>query len=366
VESYRAFKFPFPSDIEGIKVMDFELATGNTYTFADETGDTGVTLKVIDRTGDGYNEVEVKRLPFAPLNPEFPPFKAPRILPVRFDISQFGILSMMADLRIDVHGLDSYGIDPNVLTIYYRPFADSGLFIPLETLYNPAKDQIQTVMFGFGEFVVGYPDVADASLPPLLNQPESLEVKDFMTPHPSLAEVNEVYAVNQDQAIVLSWNPQGLASSYQLEIALDSDFTQFVKQEGYLVQANYNFTDAQLNTPYFWRVASENTTGTSAWATGAFTTEPPQLTVVYPNGGESIKKGATIFIQWQDNLTEDVTMALLKGDVVVETIATVPSHGALEWELSLTLAPGDDYAMQIQSTMDADIMDISDNPFTVQ
>jgi hypothetical protein len=363
VESYRAYRLPFPAEVEGIEVMEFELATGNTYRFAYGGDDTGVTIKVINRVGDGYNEVVVNRMPYAPLNPEFPG-KAPRVLPVRFTVSQYGIQAITGQIMFDAAPLE-YD-DPNTLTVYYRALPDAGLFIPLATTYNPATEQVRASMFGFGEFVLGYPDVADVPFTPLLNEPESAHVKDYMTPYPPKVEPSRDYTVNQELPIRLSWSPVGLATAYGLQISTDPNFAVLDVNEIYLTEARYTFGSADGDTTYYWRVNTLNDGGISDWATGSFTTVPPMIRVTAPNGGESFKRGTTVYIRWQDNLDEDVAIELVKGGVPMETLDTVASNGAVAWEVSLTLQPGDDYAVRIKSTTDKALADASDANFTVR
>ncbi|MDH4158594.1 MAG: aryl-sulfate sulfotransferase, partial [candidate division Zixibacteria bacterium] len=82
VESYRAFRFPYPPSSQAIEDIESEVAAGNTYVF----DDTGVAIEVIDLTGDVSNEVKVTREPYAPVYPEFAD-KAPRVLQVRVKVA---------------------------------------------------------------------------------------------------------------------------------------------------------------------------------------------------------------------------------------------------------------------------------------
>jgi hypothetical protein len=166
--------------------------------------------------------------------------------------------------------------------------------------------------------------------------------------------------------IRLSWSPVGLATAYGLQISTDPNFTVLDVNEIYRTDARYTFGAANANTPYYWRVSTLNDGGISDWATGSFTTVPPMIRVTAPNGGESFKRGTTVYIRWQDNLDEDVAIELVKGGVPMETLDTVASNGAVAWEVSLTLQPGDDYAVRIKSTTDKALADASDANFTVR
>ena len=88
--------------------------------------------------------------------------------------------------------------------------------------------------------------------------------------------------------------------------------------------------------------------------------------VTVPNGGEAWKKGLSYFVQWKDNLSEDVVIELYKGTSLVETIGTVLSDRAYKWEVNLNLEPGNDYSIRIKSATDGTIGDQSDATFSIE
>lgn len=363
VESYRAFRLPFPAKVTGIAVTEFELAAGNTYTFANDQHDTGVTLKVFDRIGDGYNELTVKRVPFAPLYPRFPG-EAPRVLPVRLVLSQYGIRSIDAEVRFDANSLD-FG-RPETLTVYYRQYPDSGLFIPLETTYNPATQRVTAGTRGFGEFVLGYPDTEEVPLAPLLYEPRSPQAVDFMTNHPQRIEPDREYTVNQSLPVSLAWSPVGFAHFYHLQVSRDPNFAVLVVDDETLMETRYRLETVEPHTVYYWRVSTFNYGGAGDWSIGSFTTVPPTIAVLEPNGGETLQRGLEYFIEWNDNIDEDVTIELLKGETLVERIAAAPSNGAYAWEVGLHLEPGDDYTLTIRSSADPTVGDQSETAFSIE
>ncbi len=363
VESYRAFRLPFPGHVRGIEVTEYELATGNTYVFADDGGDTGVTIKVIDRTGDGYNEVTVQRMPFSPLYPEFPG-KAPRLLPLRFTVSQHGILSISAEIAFDASSLDF--AEPEALTVYYRRYPDSGLFLPLATTYNPATQRVRALVSGVGEFVLGYPDVADVPFAPLLHEPRSLRVMDFMANHPESLRADRDYTVNQTLPVSLSWSPAGFARFYHLQVSRDPDFAVLDADDDSLVEARYVLETVEPDAVYHWRVNTYNYGGVGEWSYGSFATVEPAIQLVAPNGGETLSRGLEYFVRWTDNLDEDVEIELYKDHVLVQSIGVAPSDGAYAWEVGLNLEPADDYTIRIKSTVNGTLADTSDGTFTVE
>jgi hypothetical protein len=365
VGSYRAFRFPYPPQSQAIEHTEYELATGNTYVF----GDTGVTIKVISG-GGGYNEVTVTREPYAPVYPVFSG-KAPRALPVRVGMTESEIPSMTAEVSFDA---ESFGFidnlcfsDPCDLTVYHREVPGYGLFVPLPTNYNWVTKKLRATMTQFGEFIFCFPDVYDVPYPPLLNEPESYRgVQEYMVIAPPLSEPNTVYSVNQELPISLSWSPKGFARWSHLQVATDANFTSLVVNESWMTESRYTWSDAADNMTYYYRVKIKiSDFSDSDWSAGSFRTVPPMVEVTAPNGGEEWNRGLPYFIQWNDNITEDIIIELYKGDTLVQTIGTVPSDRAYEWEVGLALEPGCDYSIKVKSSTNGTLFDDSDGTFSI-
>jgi len=364
VGSYRAFRFPYPPQSQAIEHTEYELATGNTYVF----GDTGVTIKVISG-GGGYNEVTVTREPYAPVNPVFSA-KAPRALPVRVKMTESEIPSMTAQLSFDAESfgfVDSFCFnDPCDLTVYHRQTPGYGLFVPLSTNYNWVTKQLRATMTQFGEFIFCYSDIEDVPYAPMLLEPESYRgIQEYMVIAPPLAEPNKVYSVNQELPISLSWTPKGFAHWHHLQVATDAGFTTLVVDSSWMTESRYTWSSAGPNTTYYYRAKITNYGGDSEWSTGSFATVPPMLEVTVPNGGENWRRGLDYFIKWNDNLAEDVVIELYKDDMLVETIGTVPSDRAYEWEVGLALEPGCDYSIKVKSSTNGALFDMSNDAFSI-
>jgi len=364
IESYRAFRFVWPPKSQAIEFIEFELATGNTYIFADNDVNTGVTLEVLSG-GGGYNEVTVTREPYAPVYPVFPG-KAPRVLPVRVTVDEYNVGSMTADILFDVNSFDFeeslFFDDPCDLTVYYRPNPGQGLFIPLLTNYNPVTKQLQATMTQFGEFIFCFADVEDVPYLPVLCTPENYRgVQEYEVIAPLKAELNTIYTVNQERDILLSWSPKGLARWYHIQVATDANFTNLEVDEDYLIEARYIWDTSEPNTTYYYRVNTTNEGGTSEWSAGSFATVPPMIEVTVPTAGENWKRGVKYFIKWKDNITENAVIELYKDDMLVQTIGTVPSDRAYQWQVGLGLTIGCDYSIKIKSSTNGALFDVSEN-----
>ena len=81
--------------------------------------------------------------------------------------------------------------------------------------------------YDLGEFIFGYPDVADVAYAPILAAVENyrgVQLYDVVGPLPASPGTN--YSVNQELPVCLAWSPQGLAGSYHLQVATNADFDE--------------------------------------------------------------------------------------------------------------------------------------------
>jgi len=343
VESYRAFRLPLPTGIKGTSVIAQFVGIGDT-RFRDSKVDTGVTIRVNSYTGSGYNAMGVRRWPLAPLYPTFEG-RAPRVLPVRVRVGASGITSIDGRISFDAASFELE--DPDTLTIYHRDPDEPEPFIALETSYNPATNQLRADMTEFGEFIIGKPDVEHVALAPILIAPECAGT------------------VNETLPAALDWTPRGFVNCYHVQVATDPAFNTLVVDEMEVRDTPYLVEALEAGTTYYWRVSTINDAGPSEWSQASFTMVPPMVQVTVPNGAEEWQRGMEYFIQWDDNLAEDVAIELHKGGALVRTIATAPSTGAYKWEADLTLEPGQDYSIRIKSTTDEAMADVSDAVFTI-
>ena len=341
--SYTRVLWPLENNYVNVTLR--ELVNGNTYVFSSGTNVTGVTLQPTGITGESYNALTVSRQPFAPVLPRFLT-KAPRVVPVRLQLSENQISDIAAQLSFDVN---SFGLtDPANTTVYYRQTPGEGLFVALPTAYNWVTHQLQSEMSGFGEFIFGIPDLAEVPYPPLLIAPA------------------QDAAVNQELPVTFFWTPKGFAAEYQLQVSTDAGFSTLLVDQAGLTETRYTLPAVAANTRYYWRVNTLNDGGLGDWSTNSFTTVPPMVQITVPNGGEAWQVGLPSIIQWKANIAEPIALDLYKGGVFVKTIATnVARIPAYTWQVDLTLTTGDDYAIKIRSTTNSALFDLSDGPFSI-
>jgi hypothetical protein len=342
VESYRAFRLPLPASITGIGVVKQYVGIGENQ-FKQGGIDTGITIRINSYTGSGYNVMGVLRVPLAPLYPTFED-RAPDVLAVRVQVGSNGINTINSRIYFDAVSFNlKY---PDILTIYHRNSQQSP-FKPLLTSYNSEIGMLMADMTAFGEFIIGKHDLEHIALPPILIAPETEGM------------------VNEELPVVLDWTPRGFVNTYHLQVSTDAEFSTMLVDDPNLKETPYLLKTVEPNTTYYWRVCTINEAGPSEWSEDFFETVPPTIQVKVPNGGEKWQRGIEYFIQWDDNLAEDVMIELYKGDTWLQTIDTVPSTGAYKWKVKFTFEPGEDYTIQIRSTEDEIITDTGDATFTI-
>jgi len=81
-------------------------------------------------------------------------------------------------------------------------------------------------------------------------------------------------ATNQSVSSGLSWSASSGATSFILQVSLNSSFTSFVYNQSGLTSLNQQVTGLSAQTLYYWRVGATNDYGTSGWSnTWSFTTQ---------------------------------------------------------------------------------------------
>ncbi|MFC1569683.1 arylsulfotransferase family protein [bacterium] len=346
--SYRVLRYPYDGGKPDAKVVVFEVQEGNTYEFVDDgnthefVGDDvilGLTVTLLEKPGFGYNEMIGYRYNYGPSEPDFPE-QAPMVVPMRFVLDQFAIDQLRLEMSFDAEFLKLN--NPDQITIYYRMFEGRNMFFPLETTYNPVTKELKAVVrrtgLGsddeIGEFIFTYPVESSKMLPPILNTPVSQN------------------PINQNNPVELSWSARGYANYYDLQVAKDSLFITLIVDEFDLMEGVYTLSDLDPETQYFWRIRASTDLDTSDWTAASFITGAPFIEITSPVAENVWSVGLKYFIEWNDNLEEDVIIQLFNNDELNSIIDTVESIGAYRWEVPFNLPLGDQYEIRIQSLVD--------------
>jgi hypothetical protein len=92
------------------------------------------------------------------------------------------------------------------------------------------------------------------------------------------------------------------------------------------------------------------------------------IKVLYPNGGEVLKTGASIQIKWQSqDLKGKVVIVLYKKGIKHEVISNqTDNSGMFPWKIPQNLPEGNDYRVRIRAVEDLAVNDFSDRDFTIK
>jgi Arylsulfotransferase (ASST)/Ser-Thr-rich glycosyl-phosphatidyl-inositol-anchored membrane family/Divergent InlB B-repeat domain len=326
-----------------------DIASGQTYN----SPDMGVSVTVSDLTSAAVNALVVERHLDAVRFPQFSG-QAPQVVMEHIVLSGSNIVALQAELDLKLpdtsYVFDTPTIhDPAQMVVYQRLTPGQGQFAALPTAYDAGTQTLRVTTTQMGEFIFAYPDLAETPYVPAILSP---------------ADQSEV---DQAEPITLSWAPQGLVGSFDLQAATNAGFTNLVLNTNGLGSGSYVLQNPSPNTQYFWRVRGVNQGGTSDWASASFTTVPPLLQLTYPAGGEVWQRFQVVTIRWVGNISENVALDIYKGGVSNRTfVASTPDTGSYTWTVGQFQAfpVGSDYTMKIRSTTNPALYNFSP-PFSL-
>ncbi len=123
-------------------------------------------------------------------------------------------------------------------------------------------------------------------------------------------------AVDVPKTVNMQWGAAQGATTYRLQVYLDSNFATKVVDDSTLSVTNKNVTLSNL-AHYYWRVIGKNTSGWGAWsAIHQFTTviaAPSTPTLQLPASG-SVNQPLTVQLQWSTSPTATSYMVLISTD----------------------------------------------------
>ena len=127
-------------------------------------------------------------------------------------------------------------------------------------------------------------------------------------------------------------------------------------------QTGYTFTPSYRD--FSGHMTELNFTGTPV--------VPPGITLVTPNGGESLKVGTPYAVTWNYTGTpgSKVKIELLRSGAPISTITTKASigtagKGTYNWKPSRSLTPGGYYRLRVTSTTNGSVTDTSEGNFSI-
>ena len=326
-----------------------EMQAGQTY----EAPQAGVAVTVRSLTGAANNTLVVQRHLDAVRFAQFAG-PAPQVLMEHVVLWASNLASVEATLDLSLpdtsQAFDTPMIhDPGQVAVYQRAAPGQGQFTALPTTYDADTGKVRVTTTPLGEFIFAYPDVSGTPSVPVIVSP------------------TDQSQISQSQAVTLTWRPQGLVGSFDLQLATGDGFASLVLDTNGLGGNSLTLQNLLPNTPYFWRVRAANQGATSGWASASFTVVAPVIQVTVPAGGEVWQRFQAVTIRWTDNLSENVAIDLYKGGVSNRTMsASTASTGSYSWTVGQyqAIPPGSDYTIKVRSTSNPSVFDFSE-PFSI-
>lgn len=301
--TYRAYKFPYPTQMPEAFVTKDNIAPQNEYDFVDGNQKTATKIYVESVTPANGGKIIVKRYKYAPMNPDFPK-PSPIVLPYRITVKGENITSINFNLFFDVRMFPRIR-DANQFRVYFRPTEGQGKFNPIPTKFNKETNTLTINVTEFGEFVFGRDDFT-----PILTIPK-------------LFEPSNGQELNNSKPIDLRWSIDGLIEKSHLQVASDPDFKNILIDKPELTELIYKMLPPYNFPTYYWRVRSNiSQLGSSDWSeTFSFSPIQPYLAIKYPNGGEVLfKDDLSKIIRWYDVAYEPVKIELFRNGSYFITI----------------------------------------------
>jgi PKD repeat protein len=132
-------------------------------------------------------------------------------------------------------------------------------------------------------------------------------------------------------------------------------------------------TGLASGSDYRVRVTSVSDPAISGISNGFFSITSPapsaSITVTAPNGGESWVAGTKHWISWTSSGSAGsyVTIELLKGDIVIQTIvSSTKNNGGYKWTVPKGLVTGTDYRVRVTSVTNPAVTDTGNGDFTIR
>ncbi len=346
--SYRAQKVELPACKPVVEVSLFEMLEGNTYIFNDKKDTTNVKILFEKLDAFMYNMLTVKKFDCTPVNMEFET-EAPVILPVRYVLNPQLIYSSETEVGFALKELPPYE-NAEKLVVYFRPVADSGVFKKLPTKLDKNENRLVANCTDFGEFIFGFEREATKILPPKPMQPAN----------------NKVFANNSP--VKISWSSTGRYDKFRMQIATDDKFENIVKDSLTITTPIIRNFAAENNKKYFWRTKTMYRELESEWSeTRNFSFSEPYLKMVYPNGGENLTKDSTYVFRWDTNVSDSVSIFLMKDDkveaIVKENLQSFSN--AFAYKIPKTITADTRYKLVVSSTKSDALLTESENFFTI-
>jgi len=130
----------------------------------------------------------------------------------------------------------------------------------------------------------------------------------------------------------------------------------FVRSISNSISSNGNFnwtvpSNVAEGSNYRIKITSLNNNSLFDFSDDFSITSPNYISVTYPNLNELWEPGSTYTIQWQDNISENVSISLYQNNTYITSIVgSTASNGTYTWTVPSVLSLGNNFKIRINST----------------
>ncbi|MFA6598642.1 MAG: aryl-sulfate sulfotransferase [Ignavibacteriaceae bacterium] len=344
---YRAYKYPWISQTPDASITINEILEGNTYKYSNSSVSTGIkiTFKQLSTTSIYCSSI-CNKYNYSPTKPVFID-TAPILAPHYFSFMGQEITSFSGEVHVDLNKFPGISV-PSKTQVYVKQLYGE-VFIPLATSYDSAKNELVFNTNVFGEFAFGVPQSV-STLAPVPFSPKDQQI------------------VNGESSINLLWGTKGTVQTYNLQVSIDSTFSNPVIDIKNLTTTSYTLSSMTNNAEYFWRVNNSNSAGISEWSTvNKFYTASPYINITSPNGSENVYVDSIYIIRWQSNVNDKFNIDLIKDNssVVVIADSITSNTNAFMWEVPSSIQIDSLYKIRITSIDHVNLIDTSEHTFSI-
>lgn len=173
--------------------------------------------------------------------------------------------------------------------------------------------------------------------------------------------------------VPITWTHTGNpGANVKIELYSGSTLSATIAASMPLSAGTYSWTipaGQAIGSNYTVKITSATDNTISDTSNSPFSITGPSITVIAPNGGETLLRGAVVPIRWSytGNPGAKVKIQLYKGATLSRTISTgtALSAGVYNWKISSLQSLASGYRIKITSTTDSTIGDTSDGTFTI-
>jgi hypothetical protein len=165
---------------------------------------------------------------------------------------------------------------------------------------------------------------------------------------------------------IIEWE-SNIGGRFSIELYKSGFRLGFIDNDHFGVTKNWRVPDTlQPDTDYSVLISSLVDSTVAEFSDSTFTIDLPQIEITSPNGGEEWRVGTRYLLTWTDIIGENVKIELYKADTSYSVISLgTLSDGEFSWRVPDEIDSAHNYKIMVRSTVNANIVDFSDDVFSI-